>query len=88
MSALCQKQTFGLRNAMSNLPPKADIAQRGGNVRVGLNNAFFGVLVSIRCKLAGGRRYLAVADFSLGLQSRGWLPFGSRRSADEREMAF
>jgi len=26
MSALGQKQTFGLRNAMSALPPKADMA--------------------------------------------------------------
>jgi hypothetical protein len=33
MSALGQKQTFRLFIAMSALPPKADIVQRGGNVR-------------------------------------------------------
>jgi len=33
MSALGQKQTFGLRNAMSALPPKADIRGRDIDVR-------------------------------------------------------
>jgi len=33
MSALGQKQTFGLRNMMSALPPKADIAERDWDVR-------------------------------------------------------
>jgi hypothetical protein len=33
MSALGQKQTFGSRNVMSALPPKADIVHDGGNVR-------------------------------------------------------
>ena len=33
MSALGQKQTFGSRNAMSALPPKADIAECDGDVR-------------------------------------------------------
>jgi tripartite-type tricarboxylate transporter receptor subunit TctC len=33
MSALGQKQKLHRSNAMSALPPKADIAQRGGNVR-------------------------------------------------------
>ena len=28
MSALGQKQTFALRNAMSALPPKADLAKK------------------------------------------------------------
>ena len=33
MSALGQKQTFGPKNAMSALPPKADIAECDGHVR-------------------------------------------------------
>jgi hypothetical protein len=33
MSALGQKQTFGPGNAMSALPPKADIAERNWDVR-------------------------------------------------------
>ena len=33
MSALGQKRTFGLFIAMSALPPKADMVQRGRDVR-------------------------------------------------------
>jgi hypothetical protein len=33
MSALGQKQTLHRSNAMSALPPKADIVEGGGNVR-------------------------------------------------------
>jgi len=34
MSVLGQKQTFGPRNAMSALPPKADMVQRDRHVRL------------------------------------------------------
>jgi hypothetical protein len=36
MSALGQKQTFAVHQPMSALPPKADIVQHGGNVRLGI----------------------------------------------------